>query len=102
MLPDPATLTAEAVAAIRRGWPVIPVCDYAGRCNRIRHTCTAPGKHPLVRDWPNRGTTNVDAIDGWFPEGGYLPNLGILTGRPSNLVVLDLDVPHGGAETLWD
>jgi hypothetical protein len=84
-------MTADAIcgAALgyaRRGWSVIPV--------RPRE------KVPLVR-WEVYETRRAGEaeIKDWFrrwPEA----NLGIVTGAISNLVVLDVDPQHGGAESL--
>lgn len=51
------------------------------------------GKVPLISDWNNRATSDLDAIRAWraqFPAC----NFGIACG-PSNLVVVDIDVKNG-------
>ena len=51
------------------------------------------GKAPLIPDWNNRASSDLDIIRAWrdqFPDC----NFGIACG-PSNLVVVDLDVKHG-------
>jgi hypothetical protein len=78
-------LTA-ALGYLRRGWSVIPI--------------EARGKRPLVawRPFQSRLAT-VAAVEDWFqrwPEA----NVGLVTGRVSGLVVLDVDARHGGTESL--
>src|SRR5262245_2971750 len=69
-----------------RDWSVIPI---------------RPGdKRPLVRweDFQHRCPSETEAR-GWFrawPEAG----IGIVTGTISGLVVMDIDVRHGGEESL--
>jgi hypothetical protein len=71
-------LLAAALAAARRGWPVLPL---------------RPGsKLPAVRNWERRATTDPDRIAAWWHRTPH--NVGIACG-PAGLVVLDLDVAHG-------
>jgi Bifunctional DNA primase/polymerase, N-terminal/Primase C terminal 1 (PriCT-1) len=71
---------------MRRGWSIIPI---------------RPGdKRPLVRwdQFQRRRAGEADACD-WFrtcPDAG----IGIVTGAVSGLVVLDVDVRHGGDAAL--
>jgi hypothetical protein len=53
-------------------------------------------KVPRIRRWPERGTTDIRVIHGWF-AGRPGDNLGLLTG--GGLVALDLDVWAGGLES---
>src|SRR3954454_15315085 len=87
---------AAALAAGRRGWPVIPLL---------------PGtKRPAVRDWEHWATCDTGRIRTTWPlarspeppdsqpadqrprQPRQLPGVGIACG-PSGLVVVDLDVP---------
>ena len=79
---DSSTLAA-AKAYLERGWHVIPVCHR--------------GKKPTVANWPNVRATAAD-IEQWF-DGRDSKNVGILTGEPSRLVVLDFD--EGAAFERW-
>lgn len=77
---------AAAHAYAARGWSVIPI--------------EARGKRPLVAwlEYQKRAA-DAEAIDRWFrrwPEA----NVGIVTGRASRLVVVDVDARHGGLESL--
>jgi hypothetical protein len=82
--PDATLAAARSYAA--RGWSVIPI--------------EARGKRPLVA-WTEfqQRRAEPDEIDAWFrrwPEA----NVGIVTGQVSGLVVVDVDAPHGGLESL--
>lgn len=77
-----AAIAEAALAYAARGWSVIPM--------------QARGKRPLVvwREFQQR-IAGPDEIARWFrhwPEA----NLGIVTGRVSGLVVVDVDAAHGG------
>lgn len=78
---------AQAALAYRaRGWSVVPI--------------EARGKRPLVRweDYQERVASEADVAAWWrrWPDA----NVGVVTGRVSGIVVLDVDPRHGGAETL--
>lgn len=85
------TSTAIADAALAyaaRGWSVIPM--------------QPRGKRPLVawREFQQRAAS-VDDIEHWFrhwPDA----NVGVVTGRISGLVVIDVDARHGGPDSVAD
>jgi hypothetical protein len=51
-------------------------------------------KVPLIRDWRNAATTDPEIIARWWADWPEA-NIAILTGRRSNLLVVDLDVKNG-------
>lgn len=68
-----------ALSMARNGMKIIPVKPL--------------GKAPLIPDWNNRASSDLDVIRAWraqFPDC----NFGIVCG-PSNLVVVDLDIKNG-------
>lgn len=65
-----------------QGWLVIPL----------------NGKTPIIKDWPNRATTDPELICAWWRENPR-SNVGILCGRKSCLVVIDIDPRNGGKES---
>jgi hypothetical protein len=84
------------------GFPVFPLhCAEGGRCSCGRGDCQAPGKHPRISNWPGQATTALSVIQDWWsrwPEA----NVGLVTGRPSGIVVLDIDPRHDGHLTLGE
>ena len=70
------SLLGCALAAARRGWRVFPVVP--------------GGKRPAVKAWEARATIDEDRIRRCWGYRDY--NIGIATG-PSDLVVIDLDMP---------
>lgn len=84
--PHGAAAAEAAHAYAARGWSVIPM--------------QARGKRPLVvwREFQQR-IAGADEIDRWFrhwPDA----NLGIVTGRISGIVVVDVDARHGGPDSV--
>ena len=65
-----------------RGWQVIPIqSPTSGDKNT--------GKKPLLRDWPNARFSPEEIARTWDRRNP--PNIGLLTGEASGLVVLDFD-----------
>ena len=91
-----AVLTAALGYALR-GWQVIPLhnINQEGACSCGRSSCTSPGKHPRLRKWPGRATTNREQIGEWWSKWPQA-NVGVVTGTSSGLVVLDVDPRHYG------
>lgn len=75
-----------ALAYARRGWKVIPL----------------RGKVPRNGNGSKGGTTDPKIIEAWW-NGIENPNVGIVTGKESGLVVLDIDIHKvDGLKTLAD
>jgi hypothetical protein len=66
-----------AQAYLSRGWRPIAV--------------EANGKRPLAKNWPALRLTLAEAADTWDTEAP--PNIGLLCGDASRLVILDFDTP---------
>ncbi len=90
-------------AALRyaaRSISVLPLYWIAnGTCGCGTKDCSAPGKHPLLKNGVNGATTSRKAIGEWFSRWPKA-NIGIATGAASGLVALDVDDRHGGGEAL--
>lgn len=87
-----------------RGWPVFPTHNPVSRrgapmaCSCGHGDCSSVGKHPRTRDGFKSATTDGEQIRSWWstwPHAG----VGIQTGAPSGLVVVDVDPAHAGNET---
>lgn len=90
------------------GWHVIPLheplFDADGNCAGCTceewrrqngtpdYVCPTPGKHPRIRDWEGRATTDETQIGKWW-RAWPRANIGIAAG-PSGLVVVDKDTYH--------
>lgn len=99
--PDPQPVLAGRIYA-RRGWPVFP-CHTPkpgdGGCSCGLADCGSPGKHPRVRNGLHAATTDLAQIRRWWQRWPRA-NVGVRTGAPSGLVVIDIDPAHGGRVTL--
>jgi hypothetical protein len=88
-------LLAAALEYAQRGWLVIPVhTPTAQGCSCERAKCPNPGKHPRTAHGWKEGTRDPAEIRTWWrlwPDA----NIGIITGRGSGIVVLDVDGKHG-------
>ena len=89
------TKHAEALELLSYGLALIPIAwPEAGGCGCGKPGCRAIGKHPLIGDWPNKWTQDINQIDQWLKRWPKM-NVGIVTGYPSGVVVLDVDGPEG-------
>ena len=88
-----------ALAYAALGWPVLPVAGMsAGECG-CRRSCQHPAKHPLTAHGVHDATTDAVLIAEWWRRSPQA-NVGIATGAGSGLVVVDVDLPRGGRESL--
>lgn len=90
-----------ALAAAQRGLPVFPTHTRAdeGRCSCKKDDCGSPAKHPLTRRGLLDASTDAQTITGWWQRWPWA-NLGMPTGKPSGIVVLDCDPRHDGYATM--
>ncbi len=95
-----------ALLYARHGWPVFP-CHHPerGGCSCGARDCASPGKHPRTRRGLRDATTNSEVIRRWWrawPKVNVAIRTGATTGRRGRpgLVVLDVDPPHGGDDSL--
>jgi hypothetical protein len=93
-----------ALAYARRGWPVFPLHhpDPHRGCSCIdAKVCRSPGKHPRTRKGLKDATTNEAQIRRWW-EMYPLANVGLMMGRKSGLVALDVDPRSGGDASITE
>jgi hypothetical protein len=88
---DQPDLMNWALLYAEQGWPVIPLHNpSAGLCSCGDPACTHIGKHPRIRDWQRRATTEEATITAWWQQWPQA-NIGIATGQRSGLLVVDQD-----------
>lgn len=89
-----------ALGYAARGWAVLPVhTPLLHGCSCGQDCGPSAGKHPRTAHGLKEASCNPDRIWRWWrrwPDA----NIGIRTGRESGLAVLDVDVRHGGDESL--
>ena len=93
-------LAVAAVAYAAAGLPVLPLhVPFDGVCSCGASGCRSPGKHPRLRDGLKGATSDVAMVAEWWLRWPGA-NVGICTGARSGLLVLDVDVEHGGVAAL--
>ncbi|MDR3587511.1 MAG: phage/plasmid primase, P4 family [Desulfosporosinus sp.] len=85
----------------QRGWRVIPLHWplVNGKCSCNIDACDNVGKHPTIKDWPNKGTSDLGQIAKWWDHWPQA-NIGILTGKKHGLLLLDVDIKDDGPGVL--
>lgn len=99
-------LLEHARLYLRLGFAVLPLHFPVGRsgtlaCSCGREECRQPAKHPfgrLVRNGLKDASKDAPTVECWFANPRL--NVGIATGAPSRIIVLDIDPRHGGDEML--
>lgn len=96
-----AGLQDQAQRLARKGFAIVPVSAAVdGVCTcRQKARCNKAAKHPLIKSWQLKSSTASDQIEKWWRKWPTA-NIGVVTGKPSGVVVLDFDPRHGGDETL--
>lgn len=97
-------LLTAALAYAARGWHVFPChTPTVDGCSCLKRTaCTDRGKHPRTKNGLKDATTDPGQIRRWWQQMWPEANIGICTGAVSDFVVLDVDAPKGGVESLVD
>lgn len=99
---------STALEYVANGWAIIAVHGLAdpdtGRCTCGRNPCgpnsSTAGKHPVRSGWTSGPAMSpADAYATWEEDGPDW-NIGIRTGEPSGVFVLDIDPKSGGDESL--
>lgn len=84
-----------AINYARRGMAVLPLHSIKdGHCTCGDPNCSSPGKHPRTKTGLKEATTDQGKIRDWwasYPDA----NIGIVTGKASGIVVIDVDGEEG-------
>ena len=96
--PDDQPPLAWARRYAELGWAAIPLCGPAHRCPHPGKTPWEPHRQQHLTGWQTRGVPTEAEIAAWLatPTGPRC-NLGVLTGRVSGIVAVDLDSPDSEA-----
>jgi uncharacterized protein YdaU (DUF1376 family) len=96
----------QVTAALKyaeRGFSVFPMyeptADLTGCSCPKWQKCPNPGKHPRTNKGFNSASCQPQEITAWWSKYPHA-NLGIATGKRSDLVVIDVDERHDGKATL--
>lgn len=83
------------------GWPVFPIHTpiTGGGCSCNKQDCSI-GKHPRTPNGFKDATTDPLQIKQWWSQWPDA-NIGIATGKKSNLIIIDIDSKHSGEDS-WD
>ena len=88
----------QAAEYANLGWSVLPVHSLKdGLCTCRNPECKSPGKHPVLMNWQHKASNDSYQIAKWMSQYKS-KNIGIATGKKSNLIVLDLDIKNGGID----
>jgi hypothetical protein len=93
----------SALQYAQRGLFVFPIYEPAAGLNgcscRKGQDCTGVGKHPRTHTGFNAASRNEEQITKWWTKYPNA-NIGVATGKDSNVVVVDIDDRNGGSDTL--
>lgn len=92
----------SALSMLGYGFSIVPVHKPLNKiCTCGKNDCTSIGKHPIPPRWQEVTSKQPEAIKAWW-RAFKNPNSGVVTGKASGVVVLDIDPRHGGMDTLDD
>jgi hypothetical protein len=100
---DPGTYDEDevfkgAAAVAAHGWKIVKLHGLNDDCSCTcgKAACGTPGKHPVGSAWPERATSDEDAIASWF-EPDRRVNVGVLLGQASGIIDVECDSPEAEA-----
>lgn len=93
----------QAIGYCKRGWSIIPIHEVIkGICTCNSKDCRDPGKHPRVKwkEYQDRVPTEEEICKWWkkWPDS----NIGLITGKVSGVIALDIDKKGGGEDTIQE
>lgn len=94
---DSNAVLEAALGYYALGFSPIPIHGIVdGRCTCGKPDCPSAGKHPALKSWKpyQKARATEDQIRKWFTGRPYL-NVGIVTGKVSGIIVLDIDGEEG-------
>jgi len=96
---DTTGMMEHALNYARKGVPVFPLhTPGKNGCSCGKRDCDSMGKHPRTARGLKDATTDEQQIKEWWAKWPNA-NIGMLTGKESRILVLDVDPRHGGTES---
>ena len=97
-------LSAKGAVALEyaaQGFAVFPVFEMGpgGACACGRPDCSSPGKHPRVSRGLKEASKDPEVVRSWWTQWPEA-NIGIATGSPSGIFVMDVDIKNNGHHEL--
>lgn len=91
-------LVADALRYAENGFAVFPLHAVKdGKCTCGKPDCSSPAKHPRTVHGLKQASRDADFVKNLFSCFTYASaNIGLCTGKESNLVVIDIDEAKGG------
>lgn len=96
------TLLNAAKQYSDRGWKIFPLHSMSNAsCSCSNVKCGSAAKHPRIKEWQNNCSSDPSVIDNWWKNWPDA-NIGLATGNASGFFVLDVDLHHGGKESMQE
>lgn len=99
----PPQIPFEASKALAAGGFAVFPCHSCvdGQCTCGNKDCHSPGKHPKTIEGLHAATADEEQLDVWCKQSPDA-NIAIATGETSGIVVVDIDSPKGGDNSLLE
>lgn len=88
-----------ALDLIEEGFHIIPLHNPTENGCSCGKDCGSIGKHPRISGWPEKASRDPSDIRHWWRQAPNA-NIGVVCGKKSDLVVLDMDPRHNGEQSL--
>jgi putative DNA primase/helicase len=98
---DTSMINAAKRYSDKLGWKVFPLHTpgTGGLCTCGKIDCANPGKHPRTKNGFEDASGNHEQITHWWSDWAEA-GIGCPTGKVNGFFVLDVDVKHGGDQSL--
>lgn len=96
------SIATSAISYASRGWKLVQLYGVVqpSVCTCWKgKDCGTPGKHPVEKAWQLSATSDEEVVDSWFEDGRNC-NIGIMLGRESG--VIDVELDGKDAQAAWN
>ncbi|ACC98999.1 Bifunctional DNA primase/polymerase [Elusimicrobium minutum Pei191] len=95
------TINPVLAKQLRRGFKVFPVWyPKEKKCACFNASCNCPAKHPMFKGGHKIASSNISQIKNWTTSIKESCNWAVATGKPSNIVVVDIDFRKDGDKSI--